>query len=133
MKKPQSSEALEAFRRYTQAFEALDARAVSECFHEPALMISPKGVDALLDTAAVEKRYAAIMAELPAMGYDRTDFSELRERSLGDDLVAITGSGTWRKASGETFMPFGSTYTLRRTGGQWRIAVAIIHSADAAP
>jgi hypothetical protein len=29
------------------------------------------------------------------------------------------------------FMPFGMTYTLRRTGPNWRIVLAMIHSADA--
>ncbi len=123
--------AVEAFRSYTAAFQALDSKAVAAHFHEPALMITPKGIDALPNAAAVEQAYARIMAELPAQRYARTEFSQLEERRLGDDLAMLTGSGSWIDTSGKKFMPFGMTYVLRRGSQGWRIVTAIIHSADA--
>jgi hypothetical protein len=71
------------------------------------------------------------MAELPAKRYARTEFSALEERRLSDDLTVLTGSGTWVDVEGKPFMPFGMTYTLRRTGRDWRIVIAIIHDANA--
>ena len=94
-------------------------------------MITPRGVNALPNAAAVEQAYARIMAELPAQRYARTEFSPIEERELGDDLTVLTGSGTWVDTSGKKFMPFGMTYTLRRTGQKWRIVSAMIHGADA--
>src|SRR5262245_27668155 len=41
------SEVLDAFTRYTQAFQALDARAVAQHFHQPALFITPNAIVAL--------------------------------------------------------------------------------------
>ena len=131
MEKVQASPAAEEFWRYTKAFQSLDPKAVAAYFNEPALMITPKGVNALPNTAAVEQAYARIMAELPAQGYARTEFSQIAERRLGDDLTMLTGSGSWVDTSGKKFMPFGMTYTLRRTGQSWRIVIAIIHGADA--
>jgi ketosteroid isomerase-like protein len=126
-----TQEAIEAFRRYTQAFQSLDPRAVVPHFHEPALMISPRGVAALPTGAAVEQVYARVMAELPAQGYARTEFSSLVGRRLSNDTAVVSGSGVWKKASGESFNSFGITYTLRRVGEAWRIIVAIIHDPDA--
>jgi Domain of unknown function (DUF4440) len=126
-----TQEAIEAFRRYTQAFQSLDPRSVVPHFHEPALMINPRGVFPLPTGAAVEKAYAPVMAELPAQGYVRTEFSQLVGRRLSNDMAVVSGSGVWKKASGESFNAFGMTYTLRRVGGVWRIVVAIIHEPSA--
>jgi len=131
MDKVQASPAVEAFWRYAKAFQSLDPKAVAAHFNEPALMITPQGVNAMLNAQAVEQAYARVMAELPAQRYDRTEFSRIDEHRLGDDLTMLTGSGSWVDKSGKKFMPFGMTYTLRRTGQNWRIVVAIIHSADA--
>lgn len=123
-------EALAAFRQYTDAFQTLDPRAAAACFHEPALTVTPRGVAALPDHAAVEKNYVDVMAELPARGYVRTDFSPLTARRLGDGLVEVTGTGTWINAKGQGFMPFGMTYVLKRDNGAWRIVVGLVHSHE---
>lgn len=119
--------ALEAFRAYTRAFSALDARSAASHFAEPAILVTPRGVNALPDRAAVERAYAAIMAELPAQGYERTDFTDLRERRLTENLVEVSGKGSWIRKDGSPFMPFGLTYTLRRADDVWRIVVALVH------
>lgn len=124
-----SSGALAAFKLYTQAFGALDARAVARHFHEPALLITPKDVIPLPTAAAVEETYARIMGELPP-DYVRTDFRGLSERRLGDDLALVTGNGSWKNASNDDIMPFGMTYTLKRTNDTWLIVAAAIHAAD---
>jgi ketosteroid isomerase-like protein len=125
----QSSGALAAFKLYTQAFGALDTRAVAGHFHEPALLIAPNEVIPLPNAAAVEQTYARIMGEMPP-DYTRTEFRGLSERRLGDDLALVTGNGSWKNASNDDIMPFGMTYTLRRTADTWRIVVATIHASD---
>lgn len=131
MDTPLHSPAVEAFWRYTKAFQSLDSQAIPPHFNEPAMMITPKGIQMLPNAAAIERAYASIMAELPAQRYSHTEFSPVEERRLGDDLTVLTGSGNWVDVDGRKFMPFGMTYTMRRTGSDWRIVVAIIHSADA--
>jgi ketosteroid isomerase-like protein len=129
----ETSGAVAAFRLYTQAFHALDAGAVAQHFHEPALLITPEDTVALPTVAAVEQTYARLMADLPARGYARTEFSALTERRLSDDLALVSGGGVWKNASDEDLMQFGMTYTLRRTGQTWRIVVAAIHAPDRSP
>jgi ketosteroid isomerase-like protein len=122
--------ALEAFRLYTQAFNALDARAVAQHFHEPAILITPEDTVALPTAAAVERTYARLMADLPARGYARTEFSALQEHRLNESLAIVSGGGVWKNGSGADLMQFGMTYTLRRTDQTWQIVVAMIHLPD---
>jgi hypothetical protein len=124
--------ALEAFRRYTQAFQALDARAVAQHFHEPAFFITPSDVVALPTVTAVEQTYARVMADMPS-DYARTEFSPLTAHRLSDDLAMVSGSGVWKNAANQDLMPFGMTYTLRRSSQTWRIVVAAIHAPDGGP
>jgi ketosteroid isomerase-like protein len=128
----ETSGALEAFRRYTQAFQVLDAHAVAQHFHEPAFFITPREVLALPTVEAVEQTYKRVMADMPP-DYARTEFSPLSEHRLSDDLALVSGGGAWKNAAGEQLMPFGMTYTLRRSGQTWRIVVAAIHAPDGGP
>jgi ketosteroid isomerase-like protein len=123
--------AIEAFRQYTQAFQALDARAVAQHFHEPALLITPNDVRAFPTITAVEQGYARVMAEMPP-DYQRTEFTPISASLLSDDLVILKGGGVWKNAANEDLMAFGMTYTLRRTD-RWRIVVGAIHAPDGAP
>jgi ketosteroid isomerase-like protein len=124
-----TEEVLHAFQRYTRAFQALDARAVAQHFHEPAFFITPRDVRALPTTSDVERAYAAVMADMPP-DYVRTEFGPLSVHRLGDDLAMVSGVGAWKNAANDDLMPFGVTYTLRRTGRTWRIVVAAIHAPD---
>ncbi len=118
---------VEAFRSYAQAFRSLDARAIAPHFDTPAIMVTPQGVALLPDTAAVERVYTSVMAELSVKAYDRTDFGELTERRLSHDLSTVSGSGAWITKSGAQLSRFGMTYTFRLAHQSWRIVVAIIH------
>lgn len=123
---------LDAFRQYTQAFQALDARAVAQHFHEPAFFITPKEVVSLPTIETVENTYARVMADMPP-DYVRTEFSPLSVHRLSDDLTMVSGSGAWKNAANADLMPFGMTYTLRRLGQTWRIVIATIHAPDGGP
>jgi hypothetical protein len=52
------------FAQYTQAFQALDARAVAQHFHEPAFFITPKEVLCLPTIETVEHTYSAFSKPL---------------------------------------------------------------------
>ncbi|HTP24363.1 MAG TPA: hypothetical protein VMK12_01730 [Anaeromyxobacteraceae bacterium] len=120
---------LEAFRRYTADFQALDPRTIAKHCHEPLLQIAPRGVRVLPDGAAVEAAYQGLMADLRARGYARTEFSHLAERRLDDDLALVSCDCAWKGGAGEDLGCFGATYTIRRTRDGWRIVVLAIHAA----
>ena len=125
------SAAGKTFWSYTRAFQSLNAKAVASHFHEPAMLITPRGVQALPNRSAVERAYAEIMAELKGTRYTRTEFSSVTEQRLSEDVVTLDGSGTWVDGAGKPYMPFGFTYTLRRAPDGWQIVVALIHAPHA--
>jgi hypothetical protein len=129
MEASDAHEALAAFKRYTQAFQSLDPKAPGPCFHEPALMVSPDGVNVLRSAADVERAYRGVMARLPAMGYAKTTFLDLKAQRLSADLAVINGSGIWENAQGKTLSRFGMTYTFRLDAGAWKILTALIYDA----
>ena len=112
------------------AFRSLDATAVAEYFSHPSLMITPEGVFAFTTARDVEQAYGRVMGELPARGYSHTEFGELTERRLSDDLALVAGNGVWKNTRGDELSHFGVTYTWRRVGDAWRIVVAAIHEPD---
>jgi ketosteroid isomerase-like protein len=131
----QQGAVLEAFRRYARDFQTLQASAVVSHFHRPAIMISPRGVVALPDSEAVEGMYRGVMADLVKSSYARTDFRNLSEQHLSNELALVTGSGVWVDTAGKQLSSFGLSYTFRFSEGRWRIVVATIHdpsSDDAA-
>jgi ketosteroid isomerase-like protein len=128
----ETSGAREAFQRYTQAFQKLDAGAAARHFYEPALFITPQDVQALPTIEAVERHYTRVMAGMPP-DFARTEFSPLSEHRLSDDLVMISCRAIWKNAANEDLLAFGMTFTLRRRDDGWRIAVAIIHAPDGGP
>jgi ketosteroid isomerase-like protein len=131
MQEDEATAVLQAFQRYSEAFQALDAHAVARYFHEPAFFVTPTGVEGLATNAAVEQAYARVMADMPT-DYARTEFGPLSVHRLSDDLAMISGTGVWKTTANKDLMLFGMTYTLRLTGRTWRIAVAVIHAPEGA-
>jgi hypothetical protein len=128
MNQRETSPAIEVFWSYTRAFQAFDPKAVAAFFHEPAMLITPRGVLVLPNTWAVEQAYAEIMDQLRGGPYASTEFAGASERLLSDDLVELSGNGTWVDRDGRRYMPFGFTYTLRRIELGYRIVVALVHA-----
>ena len=128
MNRREASPAIDIFWSYTRAFQAFDAKAVATFFHEPSMLVTPRGVLALPNTWAVEQAYAEIMDQLRGGPYASTEFSSARERVLSDELVELSGNGTWVDRDGRRYMPFGFTYTLRQTELGYRIVVALVHA-----
>ena len=120
----------QTFTNYTQAFQTLDPRAVLPYFHVPCMFIPPQGVRVLATAADVEALLTQVMEGLKARGYARSELMDLhvKQMSANTDLVSV--SRVRYATDGRELERFGETYTLRRTEGGWKIAVAMIHDPD---
>ncbi len=129
--KPSSSSnntALATFRRYTEAFRALDPRAASEFFQEPALLLTPRGDFVLRVTDDARHAYAKLMGEAREQGYATTVFDHLEEHAIGRGMAAVRGTGAWKAENGEDISRFELSYVLRLIGDSWKIVLATIRS-----
>ncbi len=127
MKPSEAPDALEAFLKYTQAFQTLDPAAPVSHFHQPALMATPEGIRVLSTASDVAEAYQRLMRMLQGTDYAHSDFVNLTSRRLSETLAIVSGGCIWKKKNGEDMQRFGITYTFTLSKGGWKILSALIH------
>jgi hypothetical protein len=118
-----------ALSAYMRAFETLDPEAALPFYHLPSMFIAPQGVVAATDADTLRALLAQFMGQLRAQSYGRTDISGLEVRALSSELASCTGVFVRFNASGQELARPGFTYTMRNSGGSWKILVAALHDA----
>ena len=120
----------QTFTNYTQTFQALDPRAVLPYFHFPCMFIPPQGVRVLATAADVEALLTQVMESLKARSYAWSELTELHVKQMSGNTALVSVSRIRYATDGRELERVGETYTLRRTEGGWKIAVAMIHDPD---
>jgi ketosteroid isomerase-like protein len=120
----------QTFTNYTQTFQTLDPRAVLPYFHFPCMFIPPQGVRVLATAADVEALLTQVMESLKARSYARSELTELHVKQMSGNTALVSVSRIRYATDGRELERVGETYTLRRTEGGWKIAVAMIHDPD---
>ena len=130
MSQDDAHDAVQAFMSYTQAFGSGDPHTLVKYFHAPAIMDNPSGVFVLQSPADIEHAYRPVMEQLPALGYERSVFPDLRGRRLSPDLALVESSCIWEDGHGRPLRSFGVCYTLRSSEGAWKILSALVYARD---
>jgi hypothetical protein len=116
-----------AFTAYIKAFETLDPEVAVPFYHVPALFVAPQGVFAAPDANAARALLTQYMDQLRSQSYRRTDVHGLKVSPLSSGLANCSGVFVRFNASGAEIARLGFTYTMRESGGSWKIVVAIVH------
>jgi ketosteroid isomerase-like protein len=120
----------QTFANYIQTFQRLDPHATLPYFHLPCMFIPPQGVRVLATAADVEALLTEVMEGLKARSYARSELMDLRVKQMSGNTALVSVSRVRYAADGRELEQSGETYTLRRTEGGWKIAVAMIHDSD---
>ena len=115
---------------YYKAFSTLEPAAIAPHFHEPSLLISPLGVTAAPTGATVAQTFTSPMQALRARGYGRSELTMLNLQQLSASAMWASGVAVRYKVDGAELERVGVTYVLNKSGGEWKIAVTILHDAD---
>jgi ketosteroid isomerase-like protein len=118
------------FTNYTQVFQTLDPRAALPYFHVPCMFIPPQGVRVLATAADVEALLIQVMEGLKARSYARSELLDLHVKQMSENTALVSVSRVRYATDGHKLERLGETYTLRKTEGAWKIAVAMIHDPD---
>ncbi|MEP6574703.1 MAG: DUF4440 domain-containing protein [Gemmatimonadota bacterium] len=118
------------YTAYFDAFQALDPEAVVEFCHLPCAAISSQGVMVCASSDEVRGFFGWMMTALRARGFVRSVPESTSARQLSEDVAILSTRVLRFKADGSELERFGATYTFRRTGDGWKIAVLTIHDAD---
>ena len=121
-----------ALHAYLRALEPLDPEAALPFYHVPSMFIAPQGVFAATDAGAVRALLAQFMDQLRVQAYRRTELRGLEVRGLSDGLASCAGVFVRFDASGQEIARPGFTYTMRKSGGSWKIVVATLHDPPTA-
>jgi ketosteroid isomerase-like protein len=120
----------QTFTHYIQTFQRLDPHATLPYFHVPCMFIAAQGVRVLATAADVEALLAQVMEGLKARSYARSELMDFHVKQMSGNTALVSVSRVRYATDGRELERLGETYTLRRTEGGWKIAVAMIHDPD---
>jgi ketosteroid isomerase-like protein len=120
----------QTFANYIQTFQTLDPHATLPYFHLPCMFIPPQGVRVLATAADVEALLSQVMEGLKARSYARSALMDLHVKQMSGNTALVSVSRIRYATDGRELEGLGETYTLRKTEGGWKIAVAMIHDPD---
>ena len=112
-----------AFRNYNDVFSRGDLSAIGQHCNVPFMRISPQGVEVLPTMSEIEGFYGGILRDLRERGYSHSIRSELHVKLLEQTIAFASGVFVRHKTDGSELETIGATYVLRKTEGEWKIAV----------
>ena len=112
-----------ALRDYNEAFGRGDLSAIGHHCHVPFTRISPQGVEVLPTMSEIEAFYGGIQRDLRERGYSHSTRSELHLKLLDQITALASGVFVRHKTDGSELETIGVTYVLRKTEGEWKMAV----------
>jgi hypothetical protein len=115
---------------YYRAFSTLDAQAILPYCLEPTMVVTPQGVAAPPNHAALVAAMAPGMEAFRARGYDRSELTGLNIKLLSPVTAVAGGVAVRYKTDGRELDRAGVTYLLQKMDGGWKICVIVIHDAD---
>jgi hypothetical protein len=118
-----------SFMRYVETFQGLDPHATIRHLHVPFVFVDER-MRVSSTKPELEAFVAMFMRDLASRAYGRSEIDELYVHRLSDHAAVVSCSRTRYTEHGDEMGRLGETYTLLRSSGEWRIAVAIVHGAD---
>jgi len=118
-----------AFERYVDTFRSLDPKATLRHLNVPSLVLDARGPHVLSTEADAEAFLCRVMRDLEVRGYARSEIVESHVHALSETLAVVSVSRIRYADTGREMERLGETYTLRKTGDDWKIVVALVHDA----
>lgn len=127
--KDETSEVLETFNQYGEAFSMLKPRALLPFYHYPSMLISHDKSVVIKNGFEAWLVFTKLMADLKKQNFARSEIHEenTKVKLLSDNLATITGTATRYRKDETILESFDFTYTMRKVSDSWKIIVGIIH------
>ena len=118
------------FSDYAQAFQTLRTDAILPYCHVPCVFISAQGMRVLATAPEVEAFFTQVIQALKARAYERSVLTSLGVRQMSERTAMVSVSRVRYRTDGEELERVGETYTLVKTGDDWKIAAALVHDPE---
>jgi len=116
-----------ALSEESDAFGRGDLSAFVQHFDVPFVRISSQGVKVCPTLSEIEAFYGGLLRDLRARGYSHSTRSELHVKLLDQTTALASAVFVRHKTDGSELETIGATYVLRKTEGEWKIAVVMGH------
>ena len=118
------------FADYFRHFGNLDLDAIVSYFHLPCMFTTPFGVFVFNTSSDVEGFWHPRFEDLKAQDFGHTERSQACIKVLTDDTAFASSLATRFNKAGVQMERRGAAFTVRKTGGSWKIVALIHHSPD---
>jgi hypothetical protein len=124
------AEVLRLLNEYYSAFSTLNIEAVLPYFHEPSMLIGPRGAFAATTHGLLATAITPVLEDLRGRGLGRTELSVRNLKLLSATAAWVEGVARRYKIDGQKLDQAGVTYVLYKAEAGWKIAVLIYHPDD---
>ena len=122
----------QTLNEYVRAFETLDPRNFASYYNLPCIFITPGGVTAVTDEAALETLAENLVTQARRYGYKRMEFlGPLDCQMLSDTLAVLSAVSRRFDTTDQVILDLGLTYLMQRVDDRWKIVVVAAYPPHA--
>ena len=107
----------EFFKKYTEAFDALNSEAIANLYRLPCAISDADGTQTFTDRPALIEKFALNCKSMRNFGYKRAQFKIMQEQPLGQDKVSVTVA--WRIDTANANIDFRTLYICHFIDNKW--------------
>jgi hypothetical protein len=109
----------ELFKKYTQAFDQLDASAITDLYMIPCSISDGDGANVYSNRESLIEKFSLNCSTLKQAGYQHSKFNVLDTTRLGNAAKAVIVG--WQVITAGSVFEFRALYICHRINGSWRI------------
>ncbi|MBU2978808.1 ketosteroid isomerase family protein [Alteromonas sp. C1M14] len=118
----------EFFKKYTEAFDALNSEAIANLYRLPCAISDADGTLTFTERSALIKKFALNCESMRNFSYQSAQFKIMQEQTLGQDKVAVTVA--WRVNAGNSNIDFHTLYVCHFIDNKWFIFSANVYQGS---
>jgi len=116
------------FKKYTQAFDSLNAVAIADLYTVPCSASDVDGANVYVDRESLINKLNKNCSSMKSMGYRHSNFNILEELEMGDTARAVNIA--WRVSTTNEDIEFRSLYVCHKIDNQWFIFSANVYQGE---
>ena len=118
----------EFFKKYTEAFDALNSEAIANLYRLPCAISDADGTQIFTNRSALIEKFALNCKSMLNFGYQRAQFKIVQEQPLGQDKVSVTIA--WRVNTANANIDFRTLYICHLIDNKWFIFSANVYQGS---
>jgi hypothetical protein len=118
------------FDRIAPMFKNNDLAGFRACYQVPCMVITPDQVFSIATEDAFDSFFGKMLAELRTLDYSESLYDDLRVKTLSPTVALAVMRWRRLKGDGSVLNAIGTTYTVVKHDGDWRVLTVAIHDTD---